>query len=144
MVLDPWTAMGLAGNIVQFVDFGCKLISETRTIYKSKAGASERTRNLETITADLEQLCDGLAISVSRGTTMVDENLRRIAFECQEVAKELRTVLLTLHIDGKETVWSSFIVAVQEIWTKDRVTSLASRLDALQGQLNTHILSTLL
>jgi hypothetical protein len=31
--MDPLTALSLAGSIIQFVDFGCKLVSQTRAKY---------------------------------------------------------------------------------------------------------------
>lgn len=36
--MDPLSALSLAGTIVQFVDFSCKLISQTRKAYKSTTG----------------------------------------------------------------------------------------------------------
>lgn len=35
MVLDPFSTLGLAGNIIQFVDFTLKLVSDAREIQGS-------------------------------------------------------------------------------------------------------------
>jgi hypothetical protein len=49
--MDPLTALGLAANIAQFIDFGSKLISTTEEI--ANAGQSISVAHLSTITADL-------------------------------------------------------------------------------------------
>ena len=46
MVLDPLTAIGLAGNIVQFVDFSSKIVGKANKIYESVDGASTRISTL--------------------------------------------------------------------------------------------------
>jgi len=143
MVLDPWTALGLAGNIVQFVDFTFKLISESREILKSRDGISDRNRTLQTIATDLSHLTDDLTISASRGTTFVGEQLRGLAFECQDVAAELRKALQGLQTTDK-TRWKSFLIALQEVLRKDEIARMTGRLDALQRELNTHLLKVLL
>ena len=52
--MDPFTAVGLAGNLVQFVDFIWKLVTETREIALSADGSSENTRLLTMIMVDLD------------------------------------------------------------------------------------------
>ena len=38
--MDPLSALSLAGNVAQFIEFGCSLVSKTRQIYKSANGAT--------------------------------------------------------------------------------------------------------
>lgn len=53
-MLDPFTALSLAGNIVQFVDFSSKLVNEASEIYRS--GSTKANDELETVTNDLIDL----------------------------------------------------------------------------------------
>jgi hypothetical protein len=39
--MDPLSALGLAGSVVQFVNFGCKLVPQTRTIYFASSSVGE-------------------------------------------------------------------------------------------------------
>ncbi|KAH8896909.1 hypothetical protein GQ53DRAFT_838351 [Thozetella sp. PMI_491] len=142
--MDPFTALGFASNIVSFLDFTCGLVSGTWAIYRSATGSSERTHELRTIAADLQSLTEDLTISIDRGTTRVGAGLRTIAFDCQSVSKDLQRVLSTLETSGKATVWKSFLVALAEVWRTDQVANLGTRLDALQRELNTHLLKLLL
>jgi len=143
MVLDVWTALGLASNIVQFVDFTSKLVSGSREIFNSRDGVSDRTRALQAIATDLSHLTGDLTISTSRGTTFVGEMLRGLAFECQNVAAELQKALSSLQTKDK-TRWKSFLIALQEVWRRDEIARMTGRLDALQRELNTHLLKVLL
>ncbi|KAL9089230.1 MAG: hypothetical protein Q9165_005798 [Trypethelium subeluteriae] len=142
--LDERLSLGLAGNIVQFLDFAFKLVSGTRTIYRSTEGASEENSALQTIATDLLNLSDQLTISTTRGTTNVGPTLRRIAFDCQDVALELVRVLSTLQAEGKRRIWKSFLLALQEVWKQGEISRLNGRLDNLQKDLNTHLLKLLL
>ena len=142
--MDPFTAFGLAGNIVQFLDFTCKLVSGTWTICRSAEGASENTTALQTIATDISNLSDQITISTARGTTDVGQTLRRIAFDCQDVAQELLNVLDSLQKKGKGSVWKSFLLAIQEVWQQGEIARLNERLGMLQKNLNTHFLKLLM
>jgi len=89
MVLDPLSAIGLAGNIVQFVDFSFKLVTETRSIYHSTSGVTTENVLLSAIADDIQKLSDGLEFSPSRRTAASISGLQSLAVEAQEVAKEL-------------------------------------------------------
>ncbi|CAK7203831.1 hypothetical protein SEUCBS139899_006580 [Sporothrix eucalyptigena] len=52
--MDPLTALGLASNIVQFVDFTLKLIGSAAEIASSAKGASEQTLKIESAYEKLE------------------------------------------------------------------------------------------
>ena len=50
-MLDPLTALSLAGNVVQLVDFSAKVVSESRQIYQ--VGSVIQNDELEIISNDL-------------------------------------------------------------------------------------------
>ena len=45
--MDPITALGIAGNVVQFIDFGLKAVSKAREIHSSSTGALRVNVDLE-------------------------------------------------------------------------------------------------
>jgi hypothetical protein len=55
-MLDPLTALSLAGNIIQFVDFATKLFIKGREIYNPAEGLSVCDQELEMITKDLRDV----------------------------------------------------------------------------------------
>lgn len=54
--MDPLTALGLAGNIVQFIDFSCKILSDSYEIYR--AGSTSEHEEINFIATDLSTLAD--------------------------------------------------------------------------------------
>ena len=54
--MDPLTALGLAGNIVQFIDFSCKILSDSYEIYR--AGSTSEHEEIDFIATDLSTLAD--------------------------------------------------------------------------------------
>jgi hypothetical protein len=63
MAVDTVAAIGLAGNIVQFVDFSCKLFCQTQEIYSSASGTTSDTANLLSISKTLSEICQNLSAS---------------------------------------------------------------------------------
>ncbi len=57
-MLDPLSAIGLAGNIVQFVDFGLDILTEATEIRRK--GSSVKVAHLQKVTSDLVQIATSL------------------------------------------------------------------------------------
>jgi hypothetical protein len=53
--MDPFTAVGLAGNIIQFLDFTSKLIDTGVEV--SRSGGTAENHELQNIATDFEILC---------------------------------------------------------------------------------------
>jgi hypothetical protein len=134
MAIDPITALGLASNVVQVVDFAAKLIGESQKIYKSVSSASEDHIILDTVACDIHRLCD--SITVPEGCS---DTLKQLTDDTKRISQELLGVLEKLTVKGQKTRWKSFVVAVRGVLGQEEIDSLARRLSRLQGQLNTHI-----
>ncbi|OCK84564.1 hypothetical protein K432DRAFT_282313, partial [Lepidopterella palustris CBS 459.81] len=131
--MEVLAAIGLAGNIIQFIDFGGKLISKTAEIQKSGAGALADNINIETATNDLALLSTKLHDSAkSTGDTALQE----LCQSCNTVATELLTVLGTIKVHGKQHKWKSFRKALQSVWSKDEIALLEQRLARFRDELN--------
>jgi hypothetical protein len=48
-MLDPFTAFGLAANVVQFIDFGLKVVRTLDEIYASKDGLKRNYSTLDKV-----------------------------------------------------------------------------------------------
>ncbi|KUJ15133.1 uncharacterized protein LY89DRAFT_685948 [Mollisia scopiformis] len=132
--MDPLTALGLAGNIVQFIDFAWKLFEGTKAIYKSASGSSHDNAVLQSIANDLRHLSNGIIISNQHS-----EELRRLATESKRISLELLDALEKLKLQGRNTKWKSFVLALREAWSRGKINEMSDRLSALQSQMNLHI-----
>ena len=146
--MDPFSALGLASNVVQFIDFGSKLISESHTIYKSASGSSTGSIELELIYSDLNELTKGLqsATQSNRQLLSADEAaLRQLADSCSTVATELLNVVNTLKVDknSKHRKWQSFRQAIKSVWKQADIDNLQKRLADFRAQLTLRLVAIL-
>jgi hypothetical protein len=123
--MDPLTAFSLAGTIIQFVDYGTKILRGSKGLYDSASGASVVNDEIETRTKDLLDLVIKLRRPLSLESTSADyatyTALRELCNGCRKVADEL-------------------IARLQRL--KD-IDMLCKRLSEFRRSLDTHILSSL-
>lgn len=143
MVLDSLSAIGLAGNIVQFVDFSFKLVTETRNIYHSATGKTTDNVLLSAIADDIQKLSDRLETSQSARTSASIARLQSLAVEAQEVAEELLKAVSLLRASKPQSKWSSFKVALAQVYNGEKIRSLTSQITKLQGLVTNRLLDAL-
>ena len=140
-MLDPLTAISLASAIVQFVDFGSKIVGGTVEIYKSVNGATKENAELEDITVNINQLNDKISmptVAIAGEAISDDESiLTGLALSSKAVAKDLLTLLRDLRGargSGSHKVWESFRMAVtaQTPWNKEKIRGLERTLKEIQ------------
>ena len=78
-MLDPVTALSVAGTVVQFVDFSARLISKGQVIQRK--GSTVQNDELESVTNDLLDITQTLQVSLSRDPSLAcslskDEQVR--------------------------------------------------------------------
>ncbi|ORY14705.1 hypothetical protein BCR34DRAFT_225132 [Clohesyomyces aquaticus] len=143
MVVDPFSALGLAGNVVQFLDFGSKLISESHAIYNNASGAGTANVELELVYTDLSHLTKALEnppdVSSNEG------ELRQLASSCRSVAVELLDIVQALKVNKncKHRKWRSFRQALKTVWKQSDIDTLQARLDSFRGQLTVRLVAIL-
>lgn len=149
MVLDPLSAIGLAGNIIQFIDFTTGLVGKGREIYTSTEGASIENLEIETITRHLIG-------QVSRLTKFLREDLvtagksnealkssvialESLSESCVEVANDLIRVLENIKIKGPHRRWQSFRQALKTSWSEKKINGLLVRISRFKDELSLHL-----
>lgn len=103
-MLDPMSALGLACNIIQIVDFSLETVTKFRELYKD--GASSENRELEDMAVRLKSLRANL-ITVDRITEQSkpifgdEKELQGLADDCCKMADKLTAELDTLKISER-------------------------------------------
>lgn len=108
-MVDPFTALGAASSIVQFVDFSSKLVSSGYEAYKSVSGASEENVQLETVTLDLQSFSERLLVTCKRENVTDDPDetaMISVARQCLELASRLIETLDSLKVSGEVSLRS--------------------------------------
>ena len=145
-MLDPLTALSVAGTIVQFVDFSSKLLAKSREIYESASGASIDNNQLEAIAKDLEGLNARLRKPLPSQQSLDDSDISlvKLGEQCAGVAAELIHALEELKVRGTTHLrWKSFRKALKSVRKREEVEAITLRLQNFREELNLHILVNL-
>ena len=145
-MLDPMSALGLACNIIQIVDFSLEAVAKFRELYKD--GASSENRELEDMTIRLKDLRADLNIvspttRESKPLFIDDKELEALADECCKTADELTAELDTLKISGPHKKRQAVPKFFRSIRRKSVVEGIQRKLDGYQKVLDTRILVNL-
>lgn len=80
-MLDPLSAVSLVAAILQFVDFGSKIIVSGYETHRSTHGATEETVGLEDLTQRLHKPQDQLSTPLNQ-LAHIDQELQKLAQKC--------------------------------------------------------------
>ena len=140
------SALGLACNIIQIVDFSLEAVTKFRELYND--GSSSENRELEDITIRLKGLRANLVTvdpttGQSRPVFVDDKELQDLADECCKTADGLTAELDSLKVSGshkwRQAAWKLF----RSIRRKFLVKRIQMKLDGYQKVLDTRILVSL-
>lgn len=136
MVLEALAAVSLAGNIVQFISFTTRVLSETKKAYSAGTGESACYVDLHSMSCDLEDV--SIRIQYPARTITADHTLLDLASRCQTISKNLQTALDGLKIDRTQSHkrWTCFRHALRAVWGSKKIEQLASQMAQIQHELN--------
>ncbi len=145
MVIDPLTALGIASNIISFIDFGIQVLAKGRELHKSATGRVIEHDEFHIATGRLQQLREGIdsslqSLSSRTSLTRAEEALQEITAECQEISKEFQDALSTFTAEPGQSPWKSFRRAFKALWKRDGLERMQQRLNNQREQLVLHLL----
>lgn len=143
--MDPFTALGLAAAIIQFVEFGAKLVSTSREIYVSADGRTKEHQTLDEICSDLRFLVDDIDNAADlegepRQRIDAEVALWKLAEKCRSTALELQSLLKSLYGTPGGRV-ASLKQALRASWGKRKVDDVEARLKEYRQELMTHLVA---
>lgn len=140
-VMDPLSALSVAGTVVKFVDSSTKIISATRQLYS----ASERDVHAQAAAAanDLRdysiKIRQPLRLAGVSGCLTEDEAaLEGVCHSCMELTESFLKGLDRLKVPGKDKRrgWSSLRQALLSMWTKDDLDAIEERLAGFRREID--------
>ena len=136
--MDPFLAIGLAANIVQFVDFAGKLVAGTRAIYHSASGMPSDAVALNDLATSIREMSDDLASATSASNP--GPALRDLATDCKQIANELLQAITKLKAKHPHSKWESFMIALKAIGKDPHIKKLAAQLYNIQSTMGLQLL----
>jgi hypothetical protein len=157
--MDPLTAVSLAGTVVQFVDFSCKLVKVGAEFYENSkleshvaaAVSAKQVQDLATRAVnDLEdyrtKLQQGFQGDEAWPVLAEDEaELRDLCRACDEAADSLLSRLNRLRIPdiSRGRAWRSLQHALKAIWSRNDIETLTKRLEEYRNVIHSRVLLSL-
>lgn len=141
--MDPLTAVGLARNIIYFVDFSAKILSRAKELRESATGATAENEEVESPTKDLKIIVDRTQPNFdvtsqddqSRLNITSEAVLNNLSQQCVQVADELLKTLNSIKVKSDGRTRKSAIQALKTVWKQDHIDGLQRRLDRISKQL---------
>lgn len=145
--MEALALLGLASNVVQFLEFSSRLVSATFELFEAAEGALSSNSVLEQITTDLKQHCDGLLPSVTSSNgparTEPEAALLPLSKSCRDLGQEFLVVLEDLKVKGNRKRWQSARQALRTAWKAKDIQRYERELGSLRSQIATRLLEIL-
>ena len=138
---EALVAVGLASNIIQFIDVGSKFVSSAWRIYQT--GETKADFQSETI-VDLKTVLARLKSSQTDPAQNDNEDeagFQELVVKCQRLASELLLSLQKIKLPSKARKRDAMKAAFKTIYRKDEIKSLQAKLDDFREQLIFHLLN---
>ena len=139
--------IGLASNIISFIDFGLKLFSGIGTVRDSLHGTTPEIRELDQILEDVRRLNARVIEQKSIAQNLSKEELRilNMVNECENVATEIDKVIKNLRVrhGARSKTLESGRVVIQGLWKRGDIERLQDRLDRLDQRIRQNIVYAL-
>lgn len=134
--MDPLTAIGLAGNIINFIEFSFKVIAGGHSIANSVSGMTPENASLDVILDDLKAVTKGLLIEIpDLAGSDNEKELARLATSCYHLSKELSEILAPLRLSEGRSKWQGMKVKWRSLRKEKEIESIERRLNDFQSQI---------
>jgi hypothetical protein len=150
--MEATAALGVAANVLQFLDFGQKLYSTSLEIHRAANGATNANAEsetllrdfiatIDTLTRDLKQY--RLTLTVISPQVAQAGSLQDVVEKCRALANDLLGRFQKLRPEGKRSRWKSWVKGVECMWRGRELQDLQSRLARYRSELEWHVLISL-
>lgn len=145
--MDPFSALSIATSVVQFVDFGVKLISKSKELYRSTDGVLADHAEQAAVATRLRELARLLTPPLPNTSldklSLAEKALFEITKECQDLADEFIDALDELRASERRQKWKSFRQALKSVWKSAGIERRLVSLDRLRQLIIVHLLVVL-
>ena len=149
--MDPLSGLSVAAAVVQFVDFGTRLLKGTHQVYNSSSGQSAEVIELSAISTDLTQLLQDaeskLRAKPLDGSQSSEDTFHGLCRKCEATKDAIQKVISRLQARGHSKISvaaSSFSVALKRVLSSHELEALIERLDRIRQQAMMAVLCLLL
>jgi hypothetical protein len=156
-MIDPLLVLGVASNVISFIDLTGSIISGAVNIYGSVEGASKDNVYVEDVTVDLSSMSEKLlqdskALNLNTGAAAAhllgapppsihQEALGKLALRCKQLADELVQTLQMLKIKGNYKVLKSGLAAIKISLKSEEIARCRRTLQDIRSQMTARMVA---
>ncbi|KAI9660684.1 MAG: hypothetical protein M1821_010036 [Bathelium mastoideum] len=133
--MDPLSAIGLASNIIGFVEFTSKLVSGAYEIYSSTARMTDEHADLTKVIEDVHVVTRRLGYSAAPAVTDDEAALIGLIEECRKLSEDLIRALQRLQTKNPRSKRESLHIAWRAMREKSNLESLEKRIDRYRREI---------
>lgn len=134
--MDPITAIGLASNVLSFIDYGAKIVSGAVEIYQSSSGLTDSSRGSKAIVTEMRLLASKLQPPAHDQLSGDEKSLCNLATECDSLSEQIIDLIEKVEPKNRKSKGSSLRAAVKTKWYESDRRRLEDRLNQCRAQLN--------
>lgn len=134
--MEALAFLSLACNILQIAE-----MSRKTTRAKPEVSAHDASSDVEELKEAADRLSEGLLTMEQKDQ---EPTLQDMAVRCQTATNEHMQLLQTLRFEGSASRMRSYQIAFKAWRMESRLSSSQERIDRLSGEINTHIIRTLI
>jgi hypothetical protein len=131
-------AFGLAGDIIQFVDYSSKIVSKYKEIHHSTSGTSKDAVDLAIVYQDLENICSNLSAGAAQAS-QPPGGLAHLAMQCAKCTEELLQMLSKVRAKDPNSKWQSTRAALKSAWSSSEIKRVQEKVIDYRSQLVLHM-----
>jgi hypothetical protein len=132
--MEPLVAIGLAGNILQFIDFCYNVISGINKVCSSASGMTPENEGLSVLVDDLNAVAQTLLTDIPAKTEN-EKQLCALATDCYTFSEELQQILRRLRVGDRNSKWDALRVKWRSMRKEKEVEAIERRLNGYQAQI---------
>ncbi|KAI1500184.1 hypothetical protein F5X99DRAFT_254274 [Biscogniauxia marginata] len=136
--MESLAALGLAANVMQFVELGTKIVASANQGYRSAQGATEFNEDLEDVVRDLKAMLHRLSIDPK---SYKDATLFGLVQKATRLADHLLEMLEHLRVvpTSRSRLLESLLKSIKGQLKKDEIKEVTSRLLLLRDEICQHV-----
>lgn len=144
--MDPFAALSFAGNVLQFIDTGLKILHQSSEILHSSTSAPPAIEELLVVARGLARIGHDIRSPSSQELDTSGENegvneLKAVAKGCEDVATRLSSTLIKLRRSDTGSRWQAIRQSARIMHKKSDIQEMSDLLSQFRGQISLHVLS---
>ncbi|KAF5009679.1 hypothetical protein FDECE_4125 [Fusarium decemcellulare] len=145
--MDPLSTLSIVAAVVQFVDFGSRVLSGAKEAYSSSVGRTSQNAELSATVVDLSTFSSELEAKSKLLTNVPvgssQEIFVRLCSECKDISRRLGDAISKHQATGDhgfDRAMSSLVAVVKGIWSAGEIERMKHRLEKIKEEINMALL----